>query len=132
MLKRSLKMRKFRELYTEVMSIATRKKMARRMIKLARSPAVKAKKARAKLRVRGTDKLIVIARKQAIKAIKLKKFPTYNEMSLQQRIKVDQIVQQKYGKMVDKVVRKKMAKLKSSEVARVKKARDVKKAKKDA
>ena len=34
--------------------------------------------------------------------------------------------------MVDKVVRKKMAKLKSSEVARVKKARDAKKAKKDA
>ena len=132
MLKRSLKMRKFRELYTEVMSIATRKKMARRMKKLARSPAVKAKKARTKLRVRSTDKLIVVARKQALKAMKLKKFPTYNEMSLQQRIKVDQIVQQKYGKMVDKVVRKKMAKLKSSEVARVKKARDPKKAKKEA
>ena len=125
-------MRKFRELYTEVMSVATRKKMARRMAKLARSPAVKAKKARTKLRVRSTDKLIVVARKQALKAIKLKKFPTYNEMSLQQRIKVDQVVQQKYGKAIDKIVRKKMAKLKSSEVSRVKKARDAKKAKKDA
>ena len=125
-------MRKFRELYTEVMSVATRKKMARRMKKLSRSPAVKAKKARPKLRVRSTDKLIVVARKQALKAMKLKKFPTYNEMSLQQRIKVDQVVQQKYGKAIDKIVRKKMAKLKSSEVSRVKKARDAKKAKKDA
>ena len=41
-------------------------------------------------------------------------------------------IQQKYGKAIDKIVRKKMAKLKSSEVSRVKKARDVKKAKKDA
>ena len=125
-------MRGFKELYTEVMSVATRKKMARRMKKLARSPAVKMKKARARLRFRSTDKLIVVARKQALKAIKLKKFPTYNEMSLQQRIKVDQVVQQKYGKAIDKIVKKKMAKLKSSEVARVKKARDAKKAKKDA
>ena len=117
-------MKNFTQLYTEVMSVATRKKMARRMKKLARSPAVKAKKARAKLRVRGTDKLIVVARKQALKAMKLKKFPTYNEMSLQQRIKVDQVVQQKYGKAIDKIVRKKMAKLKSSEVSRVKKAKE--------
>ena len=125
-------MRGFKELYTEVMSVATRKKMARRMAKLARSPAVKAKKARTKLRARSTDKLIVVARKQALKSLKLKKFPTYNEMPLSQRIKVDQVIQQKYGKAIDKIVRKKMAKLKSSEVARVKKARDAKKAKKDA
>ena len=120
-------MRRFKELYTEVMSVSTRKKMARRMAKLARSPAVKRKKARAKLRVRSTDKLTVIARKQALKAIKLKKFPTYNEMSLQQRVKVDQIVQQRYSKVVDKIVRKKMAKLKSTEVARVKKAKEARK-----
>ena len=120
-------MRRFKELYTEVMSIVTRKKMARRMAKLARSPAVKAKKARAKLRVRSTDKLSVIARKQALKAIKLKYYPTYNEMPMSQRIKVDQKIQQKYGKVIDKVARKKMTKLKSSEVARVKKAKEAKK-----
>ena len=120
-------MRGFKELYTEVMSVATRKKMARRMKKLARSPAVKMKKARARLRFRSTDKLIVVARKQALKAMKLKKFPTYNEMSLQQRVKVDQIVQQRYSKVVDKIVRKKMTKLKSSEMKRVKKAKEAKK-----
>ena len=120
-------MRRFKELYTEVMSVSTRKKMARRMAKLARSPAVKAKKARAKLRVRSTDKLTVIARKQALKAIKLKKFPTYNEMPMSQRVKVDQIVQQRYSKVIDKIARKKMTKLKSSEVSRVKKAKEAKK-----
>ena len=120
-------MRRFKELYTEVMSIVTRKKMARRMAKLARSPAVKAKKARAKLRVRSTDKLSVIARKQALKAIKLKYYPTYNEMPMSQRIKVDQKIQQKYGKVIDKIARKKMTKLKSSEVSRVKKAKEAKK-----
>ena len=120
-------MKNFRELYTEVMSVSTRKKMARRMAKLARSPAVKMKKARAKLRVRSTDKLAVVARKQAYKAIKLKKFPTYNNMALSQRIKVDQIIQQKYGKAIDKIVRKKLASLKKSEVSRVKKAKEAKK-----
>ena len=120
-------MRKFRELYTEVMSVATRKKMARRMKKLSRSPAVKAKKARTKLRVRSTDKLIVVARKQALKALKLKKFPTYNEMPMAQRIKVDQKIQQKFSKSIDKIVRKKMTKLKSSEMKRVKKAKEAKK-----
>ena len=125
-------MRGFKELYTEVMSVATRKKMARRMAKLAKSPAVKMKKARAKLRVRNTAKLAVVARKQALKAIKLKKFPTYNDMPMAQRIKVDQKIQQKFGKSIDKMVRKKMTKLKSSEVSRVKKAKEAQKAKKDA
>ena len=124
MLKRLLKMRGFKELYTEVMSVVTRKKMARRMKKLARSPAVKMKKARARLRVRNTAKLAVVARKQAIKALKLKKFPTYNEMPMAQRIKVDQKIQQKYGKAIDKIVRKKMTALKSAEVGRVKKAKE--------
>ena len=120
-------MRGFKELYTEVMSVATRKKMAIRMAKLARSPAVKAKKARAKLKVRGTAQLAVVARKQALKAIKLKKFPTYNDMPMAQRIKVDQKIQQKYSKAIDKIVKKKMAKLKSTEVARVKKAKEARK-----
>ena len=120
-------MKNFRQFYTEVMSVSTRKKMARRMAKLAKSPAVKMKKARAKLRVRSTDKLTVIARKQALKTIKLKYYPTYNEMSMSQRVKVDQKIQQKYGKVIDKIVRKKMAKLKSTEVARVKKAKEARK-----
>lgn len=117
-------MKNFRELYTEVMSVSTRKKMARRMAKLAKSPAVKMKKARARLRVRSTAKLAVVARKQAIKALKLKKFPTYNVMPMGQRVKVDQKIQQKYGKAIDKIVRKKMTALKSAEVGRVKKAKE--------
>ena len=117
-------MRKFIELYTEVMSVSTRKKMSKRMAKLARSPAVKMKKARTRLKVRSTAKLAIVARKQALKTIKLKYYPTYDEMPMAQRIKVDQKIQQKYGKAIDKIVRKKMTALKSSEVARVAKAKE--------
>ena len=117
-------MKKFRELYTEVMSVATRKKMSKRMAKLARSPAVKMKKARSRLKMRNTSQLAIIARKQALKAIKLKHFPTYNEMPMSQRIKVDQKIQQKFSKSIDKVVRKKMTALKSAEVGRVAKAKE--------
>ena len=49
-----------------------------------------------------------------------------------QRIKVDQKIQQKYGKAIDKIVKKKMAKLKADEVSRVQAAKDAKEAKKDA
>ena len=120
-------MRKFIELYTEVMSVSTRKKMSKRMAKLARSPAVKAKKARTRLKVRSTAKLAIVARKQALKTIKLKYYPTYDEMPMAQRIKVDQKIQQKYGKAIDKIVRKKMTALKSTEVVRVAKAKEAKK-----
>ena len=117
-------MRKFIELYTEVMSVSTRKKMSKRMAKLARSPAVKMKKARTRLKVRSTAKLAIVARKQALKTIKLKYYPTYDEMPMAQRIKVDQKIQQKYGKVIDKMVKKKMTALKSAEVARVAKAKE--------
>ena len=120
-------MRKFIELYTEVMSVSTRKKMSKRMAKLARSPAVKAKKARTRLKVRNTAQLTIVARKQALKTIKLKYYPTYDEMPMAQRIKVDQKIQQKYGKIIDKMVKKKMTALKSSEVVRVAKAKEAKK-----
>jgi hypothetical protein len=120
-------MRKFIELYIEVMSVSTRKKMSKRMAKLARSPAVKMKKARTRLKVRSTAKLAIVARKQALKTIKLKYYPTYDEMPMAQRIKVDQKIQQKYGKAIDKIVRKKMTALKSTEVVRVAKAKEAKK-----
>ena len=97
------------------------------MAKLARSPAVKMKKARTRLKVRSTAKLAIVARKQALKTIKLKYYPTYDEMPMAQRIKVDQKIQQKYGKAIDKIVRKKMTALKSSEVVRVAKAKEAKK-----
>ena len=120
-------MKNFREFYTEVMSVSTRKKMAKRMAKLARSPAVKMKKARTKLKVRNTAKLTIVARKEALKTIKLKYYPTYDEMPMSQRIKVDQKIQQKYGKSIDKIVRKKLTALKSSEVERVAKAKEAQK-----
>ena len=120
-------MKNFRDLYTEVMSVSTRKKMAKRMAKLAKSPAVKAKKARTRLKMRSTAQLTITARKQALKAIKLKHYPTYDDMPMGQKVKVDQKIMQKYGKSIDKIVKKKMAMLKGDEVSRVQKAKEAQK-----
>ncbi len=47
----------------EIMSVSARKKQARRMAKMARSPAVKMKKQRTKLKVRPPAKLAMLAKK---------------------------------------------------------------------
>ena len=44
-------------------------------------------------------------------------------MSLQQRVKVDQMVMQKYGKKIDKISKKAAKILQKQEVERVKKAK---------
>jgi len=45
-------------------------------------------------------------------------------MSLSQRVKVDQVVMQKYGKKIDKVSKKVAKQLQKLEVERVKKAKE--------
>tara|TARA_R100000008_G_scaffold66571_1_gene43610 strand:- start:868 stop:1242 length:375 start_codon:yes stop_codon:yes gene_type:complete len=119
-------MRTFLEFITEaprVVSVIQRKKQARRMAKLARSPAIKAKKKRAMLRMRDTAKLTQIARKKTIQKFRDKFFPQYVDSSLQQRVKIDQMVMAKYGKKIDKIAKKLIVKLKKKELERVKAAR---------
>ncbi len=119
-------MRTFLEFITEaprVVSVIQRKKQARRMAKLARSPAIKAKKKRAMLRMRDTAKLSQIARKKTIQKFRDKFFPQYVDSSLQQRVKIDQMVMAKYGKKIDKIAKKLVVKLKKKELERVKAAR---------
>ena len=119
-------MRTFLEFITEaprVVSVIQRKKQARRMAKLARSPAIKAKKKRAMLRMRDTAKLTQIARKKTIQKFRDKFFPQYVDSSLQQRVKIDQMVMVKYGKKIDKIAKKMVMKLKKKELERVKAAR---------
>ena len=119
-------MRTFLEFITEaprVVSVIQRKKQARRMAKLARSPAIKAKKKRAMLRMRDTAKLTQIARKKTIQKFRDKFFPQYVDSSLQQRVKIDQMVMAKYGKKIDKLAKKMVIKLKKKELERVKAAR---------
>ena len=117
-------MKTFQELYEKLVNVTQRKKMARRMAKLAKSPAFQMKKQRAMLKRRNPAKLAVVARKKTIQSFRNKFYPDYKNMSLQQRVKVDQLIMQKYGKKIDKISKKAAMKLAKLEVERIKKARD--------
>ena len=93
------------------------------MAKMAKSPAIQMKKKRAMLRMRNPAKLNILARKKTIQKFRDKFYPSYTEMSLQQRVKVDQIIMQKYGKKIDKISKKVAKQLQKAEVERVKKAK---------
>ena len=114
----------FKDFYEAVASVTQRKKMQRRMSKMARSPAIQMKKKKAALKMRTPAKLALLARKKTIQSFRDKFYPGYKEMGLQQRVKVDQMIQQKYGAKIDKIAKKMAMKLKKDEVERVKKARE--------
>ena len=125
-------MKKFKELYTEVASVAQRKNLARRMAKMARSPVVQMKKKRASLKMRPPAKIAQLARKKIIKHFRDKFYPGYGNMAFPQRVKVDQMIMQKYGKKIDKMSQKMAKKLQKLEIERVKKAKASQKAEKNA
>ena len=112
-----------KKLNEKVVSVSQRKKMARRMSKMMRSKSFQTKKKRMALRMKDAGKLALIARKKTVQMFRNKFYPTYRDMALQQRVKVDQIIMQRYGKKIDKIAKKMMIKLKKLEVERVKKAR---------
>ena len=93
------------------------------MAKIARSPSVQAKKKKALLKMRSTEKLAQVARKRTIQSFRDKFYPSYDEMPLQQRVKVDQIIMVKYGKKIDKIAKKMAMVLKKKELERIKAAR---------
>ena len=115
-------MKNFRQFSTEVMSVATRKKMARRMAKMAKSPVIQKKKKRAALRMRNPAKLAVLAKKKTRDTIRNKFYPGYKDMSMPEKVKIDSIIQQKYGKKIDKISKKVAKKLQKLEIEKVKKA----------
>tara|TARA_A100001515_G_scaffold116706_2_gene98528 strand:- start:410 stop:793 length:384 start_codon:yes stop_codon:yes gene_type:complete len=127
-------MKNFTELYEGLkkVDVVQRKKQARRMAKMAKSASFQMKKKKAALKMRNPAKLQVVARKQVIKSFRDKFYPNYDQMSLQQRVVVDQKLNQKYGKKMDKMTKKAVMKLKKVEVERVKKARAAAQGKKDA
>ena len=120
-------MKKFKELYEAVASVVQRKKMQRRMAKMAKSPVIQMKKKRAMLKVRNPSKLALLARKKTIQSFRDKFYPDYKDMSLQQKVKVDQMIMQKYGKKIAKIAKKLAIKLRKQEIGRVKKAREAQK-----
>ena len=115
-------MKTFKELF-EVMSVQTRKKMGRRMAKLAKSPAFQFKKKKAMMKMRNPAKLHMAARKKTIQIYRDKFYPSYDEMPLQQKVKVDQLIMAKYGSKIDKISKKVAIKLKKVELERIKQAR---------
>ena len=127
-------MKNFTELYEGLkkVDVVQRKKQARRMAKMAKSASFQMKKKKAALRMRNPAKLQVVARKQVIKSFRNKFYPNYDQMSLQQRVVVDQKLNQKYGKKMDKMTKKAVMKLRKVEVERVKKARAAAQGKTDA
>ena len=112
------------DLYERSVSVVQRRKMARRMSKMARSAGFKLKKKRAKIRRRSPEKIALIARKQAIKMFRDKFYPGYKDMAFAQRVKIDKLIMQKYGKRIDKVAKKKAMILKKGESERIAKAKD--------
>jgi len=116
-------MKTFQELF-EVVSTSQRKKLARRMAKLQKSPAFQAKKKRNALKMRDPAKLLVIARKKLMQGYRDKFFPDYKNQSVQRRTLIDQQLMQKYGKKIDKFSKKAAMKLKALEPERIKTARD--------
>jgi len=117
-------MKTFSEFINErVVSVVQRKKMARRMAKMAKSSSFKMKKKKSMLRMRNPAKLAMVARKKTIQMFRDKFYPSYKDMSLQQKVKIDQLVMTKYGKKIDKISKKMAMKLKKTELERIKKAR---------
>ena len=117
-------MKTFKELYEKLVSVTQRKKQARRMAKLAKSSAFQMKKKKAAIKMRDPAKLAQAARKQTIKTFRNKFYPGYDQMSLQQKVVVDQKIQQMYGTKIDKISKKTAIKLKAAEVERIKKAKE--------
>ena len=50
-----------------------------------------------------------------------KAYPNYNDMSIPQKVKADQIIMQRFGPKIDKISKKVAMKLKAKESERVKK-----------
>ena len=115
-------MKTFQELF-EVVSTSQRKKLARRMAKLQKSPAFQAKKKRNALKMRDPAKLLVIARKKLMQGYRDKFYPDYVNQPVQRRVMIDQQIMQKYGKKIAKFSQIAAMKLKALEPERIKTAR---------
>ena len=119
----------FSELYSHLnelkqVNLAQRRKQALRMKKLTKSAAFKKKVERSKFRVASPEKIRVKAQKLAKKKVLDKYYPNYQNMPMMQKIKIDAIVAQKYGGMINKIATKSLKVVKKNELQKVKDARD--------
>ena len=107
-----------------VINKAQRRKMALRLKKLTKSAAFKKKVEKSKLRIASPAKQRVKAAKMAKQKVIDKYYPNYKELGLAQRVKTDQLIQQKYGGMIAKLTMKLMKVVRAKEKDKVKKARE--------
>jgi len=128
-------MKTFDELLFELserkaMSTFDRKKIGKRMSRMMKSSAVKAKIARAKLK-KASDSKIKQRANKAAKVLIIKKFTgldatAYANLSLPQRQMIDDKILTKKGAAIKKVATKLIPKPKKSEIQRLQKAKQSK------
>ena len=116
-------MKNFGDLYEKTTSVIQRRKMGRRMARLQKLSSFQFKKKKAALKMRSPAKLHQIARKKLIHKYRDKFYPQYKEMSVQQRVVVDQKIMQKFGKKIDILSKRLAKKLKGEESKRIQTAR---------
>ena len=105
-----------------VINVAQRRKIGRRMARLAKSSAFQKKKERSKLKIASPEKQAVKARKAAKKIIIKKFFKNYDKLSPQMKMKVDQRIAAKYGPAINKIAQRMKIKVKKGEIEKVKAA----------
>ena len=113
----------------KALSVSQRRKMALRMRKMMKNPAVQAKIARQKKKLATTSKIQQRANKAA-KQIIIKKFAgmdkqDYANLPLMQRQALDDRIVSKKGAAIKKIAKKLMIKMKKDELERLKKAREM-------
>ena len=116
-------MKNFSDIYEKMVSVVQRKKQARRMARLVQTKQFQMKKTRSLLKRRDTAKLALVAKKKVTNKYRQKFAPDYKDMSPQQKIVIDQRVQQKFGVKIAKITKKLIPKLKAAEGERVQKAK---------
>jgi len=121
----------FSELYSDInelkrVNLAQRRKQARRMAKITKTAAFKRKVELSKRKVASPEKIKVKAAKLAKKKVLDKFYPQYKDMPIAQRVKVDQMVNQRYGAMINKIAMKSVKVVKKNELQKVKDARQSK------
>ena len=112
-----------------VINVAQRRKIGRRMARLAKSSAFQKKKERSKLKIASPEKQAVKARKAAKRIIINKFFKNYDKLSPQMKMKVDQRIAAKYGPAINKIAQRMKIKVKKGEIEKVKAARAARQAK---
>tara|TARA_B110000285_G_scaffold142260_1_gene159031 strand:- start:16 stop:582 length:567 start_codon:yes stop_codon:yes gene_type:complete len=110
----------------KVVSKSMRKKIGLRMKRMMKSSTYKTKVAKGKLRIASPEKQKVKAAKKAKDIVLGKYYPKYDSMGVQQRVQIDQKIQQKYGPLIAKLTMKQMKVVKKDEIVKVKKAKEVK------